>query len=497
MKHGGEILEKKSNVVIVTIAVFVASFMSAIEGTIVSTAMPTIVGDLHGVSIMNWIFSIYLLTNAIATPIYGKLSDTIGRKKVLVFGLSVFIIGSTLSGLSESMGTLIMWRAVQGIGAGAIMPVTFTIIADIYPFEKRAKVLGFNGASWGIASIVAPLIGGFIVDQLTWHWIFFINVPIGIIVIALIIIFHHETFVPRKTKMDYQGSLWLSVTLLAIMYIFQMLSETTINWFMVVGTFVLAIITGYLFIRREKRVSYPIIPLELFKDRTFVTQNLVAALISGYLIGFDVYIPMWAQGIKGLPATIAGFALAPSSIMWMVGSFIAGKLLLSLTPKRVVMISLTIILIGSAIFALFPYSTGFGWFYLVAAICGTGFGITITTTTVTVQNEVSAKDIGIATSLNTLSRTLGQTLMVSVFGIVLNVTMAKGVNSHQSTSMSMMNKLINPKTATDLQEKLLPILRHILYQGIHYVFILGVCLILIAFVTNWFDRPEIKQDKLE
>lgn len=485
-------MEKKTNVVLVTIAVFVASFMTAIEGTIVSTAMPTIVGDLHGVSIMNWIFSIYLLTNAIATPLYGKLSDTIGRKKVLIFGLTVFIIGSAMSGLSESMMTLIIWRAVQGIGAGAIMPVTFTIIADIYPFEKRAKVLGFNGASWGIASIVAPLIGGFIVDQLTWHWIFFINVPIGLLTIALIAIFHHETFVPRKTKMDYQGSFWLSVTLLAIMYIFQMLSETNLNWLMVAVVIVVAVVAGFLFVRREQRIDYPIIPLDLFKNRTFVTQNLVAALISGFLIGFDVYIPMWAQGINGLPATIAGFALAPSSIMWMLGSFTAGRLLVSLTPKRVVMISLSLVLIGAVTFSLFPVSIPFGWFYLVAAICGTGFGITITTTTVTVQNQVSNQDVGIATSLNTLSRTLGQTLMVSVFGIVLNVMMARGVAAHPGTTMTMMNQLINPKTALQLPEKLLPVLRDILYQGIHYVFILGVGLIIVAFLINALDRPKAK-----
>ncbi len=164
---------RKTNVPLVTGAIFIATFMSAIEGTIVSTAMPTIVGDLSGVALMNWVFSIFLLTNAMATPIYGKLSDMFGRKRLFLFGLGTFIVGSTLSGMSNSMTELIIWRAVQGIGAGSIMPISFTIIADIYPFEKRAKVMGFNGSAWGIASIVAPLLGGFIVDQMSWHWIFF------------------------------------------------------------------------------------------------------------------------------------------------------------------------------------------------------------------------------------------------------------------------------------------------------------------------------------
>ncbi|HJE15041.1 MAG TPA: MFS transporter, partial [Lapidilactobacillus dextrinicus] len=171
--------KKQTNLVLVTIAIFVATFMTAIEGTIVSTAMPTIIGSLHGISLMNWVFSIYLLTSSIATPIYGKLSDRVGRKPIFIVGIVIFLIGSSLAGLSDSMLTLILARALQGIGAGAIQPMTFTMIADIYPFEKRAKVLGLNGSAWGIASIIAPLLGGYIVQHLSWHWIFFINVPVG------------------------------------------------------------------------------------------------------------------------------------------------------------------------------------------------------------------------------------------------------------------------------------------------------------------------------
>lgn len=165
-------MKKQTNTTLVTIAIFVATFMTAIEGTIVSTAMPTIVGSLEGLSLMNWVVSIYLLTNAMMTPVYGKLADRVGRKPIFIFGVILFIIGSSLCGVAQNMEQLIIFRAIQGIGAGAIMPIAVTIIADIYPFEKRAKVLGLNGSVWGIAGIIGPLLGGMIIQRLSWHWIF-------------------------------------------------------------------------------------------------------------------------------------------------------------------------------------------------------------------------------------------------------------------------------------------------------------------------------------
>ncbi|KRM72303.1 MDR family MFS transporter [Lacticaseibacillus brantae] len=485
--------KKKTNVAVVTVAIFIATFMTAIEGTIVSTAMPTIVGTLHGVHLMNWIVSIYLLTNAMATPIYGKLADRMGRKPVFMMGLAIFITGSLLSGLSQSMEMLIVFRAIQGVGAGAIMPVTFTIIADIYPLEKRAKVLGFNGSAWGIASVVAPLLGGFIVDQLSWHWIFIINVPIGLITMGLVFFFLHEDFQKKEEAIDTKGTLWLLMTLLLVMYGFQSLAGAN-----GVVIFVITLLAAagffWLFVRQEKRAADPIIDLKLFENRTFVVHNLIAALVAGFVIGFEVYMPMWMQGVLGLEASMGGFVITPSSLMWIVGSFVSGVLIARMRPQRVLWVALGFLLVGSLILSVVPETTPYWFFLVVAAVLGFGFGITITTTTVAAQAVVAKDQVGVATSFNTLSRTLGQTLMVSIYGIVLNISMANGVQAHPATNLNMMNKLINPQTATELPAHLLPTLREILYTGLHHIYFFSVVIIILAMVVNMFDHQQLNQD---
>ncbi|WP_191980621.1 MDR family MFS transporter [Loigolactobacillus backii] len=487
MKEGK--MKKETNVTLVTVAIFIATFMSAIEGTIVSTAMPTIVGDLHGMNLMNWIFSIYLLTNAMLTPIYGKLADRVGRKSVFIVGLLLFIIGSALCGFAQNMMTLIIFRALQGMGAGAILPLSFTIIADIYPIEKRAKILGFNSSAWGIASVVAPLLGGFIVEQLSWHWIFFINVPIGLITIWMISHYLNE---PKreviKAPIDYRGSLFLMLTLLCVMYGFQVLEHGFS--LVLVLMFVIAIICFLLFIKTEKTATDPIISLALFKNRTFNVQNLVAALVSGFLMGFEVYMPMWMQGILGLPASMGGFVVTPSSLMWVVASFITGGLLAKYTPRFILFWSLALLACGSFVLAVLPETTSFSTFLIVAAFLGLGFGVTITTTTVVSQNSVSKDQIGVATSFNTLCRTLGQTLMVSVYGIILNLHLASGVAKykHSGITSDMMNRLVNPQTATSLPAKLLPTLREILYSGLHVIYMTSVILMILAIIVNLFGK---------
>lgn len=476
-------MEKKreTNVLIVTIAVFVATFMTAIEGTIVTTAMPTIVGSLHGIEIMNWVFSIYLLTNAMFTPIYGKLADKIGRRSIFIFGTVIFIIGSAMCGFSNTMLTLIISRGIQGIGAGAMMPVALTILADMYSAEKRAKMLGLNSTAWGIASVIGPLTGGIIVDTIGWHWIFFINVPIGIVLIGLVSYYLVEEKREKDNKkMDVQGSLFLMTMLLTLLLSFQFLGETGfgLNVVAMLGATILSV---FLFIRAEKRAEDPVISLDLFKSRIFIVVNLVAALISGFLMAVEVYIPMWMQGVLGYKAGIGGLVLAPLSILWIYGSSLVGRWMVQHSMKKTLLRVLGISLIGGVSLLLIPMKTPFVIFLVISAITGIGVGGTIVATTVQAQNSVSMDQLGVATSFNTLSKTIGQTVMVSVFGLVLNtITRSELAKAALTDDPDIMNKLVNPQTAKLLPENLLLPLREILHQGLWGIYVAGVILVLLA-----------------
>lgn len=499
--------QRQTNVKLVTVAVFVATFMTAVEGTIVTTAMPTIVGSLHGIEIMNWVFSIYLLTNAMLTPIYGKLADRIGRKPIFILGTMLFIIGSALCGFSDSMMTLIIARAIQGMGAGAMMPVALTIIGDLYTMEKRARVLGLNSTAWGIASVVGPLAGGVIVDTVGWHWIFFINVPIGLVLIWLIQRYLVEPKRQQTTNelgeqaaskpMDIAGSLLLMLTLLALLLAFQLLGDQGFD--LTVALLLVGFIVGLIgFVFVEKRAADPVITLTLFESRLFVVVNLVAALASGFLMAVDVYIPMWMQGVLGLPAGIGGLVLAPLSVLWMVGSFLAGRWMVSHSVKFVLFLGLLMTFVGGASLFLIPMSASWLWFFVISTILGIGLGAVTVTCTVSSQSSVDHDQLGVATSFNTLARTIGQTIMVSVFGILMNgITKSRLAQAKLTSDPDIMNKLVNPQTAKNLPQEQLAPLRKILFAGLHGVFGGALVLIVIALILTVIIREKsgtIKQN---
>ena len=474
---------KKTNVPIVTLAIFMTTFMTAIEGTIVSTAMPTIVSDLDGLEIMNWVVSIFLLMTAVSTPLYGKLADSIGRKPVFLFGITLFVIGSSLCGLAQNMVELILFRVIQGLGSGAVQPVAITIIADLYTLQKRAKMLGLNSGFWGVASVIAPLLGGFIVQHLSWHWVFYINVPIGIIAFLLVVFCLKEPKHNAKSKLDLQGTIWLVILLLALMFFLQDLGEVT-NFVIMAILAALVIVSVIMFFRSEKRAEDPIMPLSMLKDREFLALNLITLLISGVVIGFEFYIPTWMQGINGTSASIAGFAVTPSSLMWIVGSFLIGGMLGRWGIKKTYDYMLLVLVLADLALILVPIYTSFWVFCVIAAFNGIAFGAITTASQVRSQVLVPKEDIGVATSFNTLMKYLGQTMMVSIYGIAFNTMVVQGLNKHPQLNQSMMNKIVSAEKAKTLSVEAIPQLRQMLLSGLKAVYVVSLIVIIISLVLN-------------
>ena len=484
----------KKNVPVVTLAIFMTTFMTAIEGTIVSTAMPTIVSDLDGLEIMNWVVSIFLLMTAVSTPLYGKLADSIGRKPVFLFGIALFVIGSSLCGLAQNMVELILFRVIQGLGSGAVQPVAITIIADLYTLQKRAKMLGLNSSFWGVASVIAPLLGGFIVQHLSWHWVFYINVPIGIIAFLLVLIYLREPKYKSSSKLDLQGTVWLVLLLLALMFFLQDLGSST-NMLVMAALAVLIVVSVILFFRAEKRAADSIMPLSMLKDKEFFALNIITLLISGVVIGFEFYTPTWMQGINGTNASLAGFAVTPSSLMWIVGSFLIGGMLGRWGIKKTYDYMLAILVAADLVLILVPIYTPFWVFCIVAAFNGTAFGAITTASQVRSQVLVPKDDIGVATSFNTLMKYLGQTMMVSIYGIAFNTMVAKGLAKHPGLTQEMMNKIVSAENAKTLANNVVPQLRQILLGGLKAVYVVSMIVIIISILLNqtYKDRKIINK----
>lgn len=479
---------KKTNVKMVTLAVFITTFMSAIEGTIVSTAMPTIIADLDGLAIMSWVVSIFLLMTAVSTPIYGKLADSIGRRPVFLFGIGMFVVSSALCGLSQSMVQLIIFRMLQGLGSGAIQTAGVTVLADMYPIDKRAKMLGLTSAFWGMASVIAPLLGGFIVQHLSWHWVFMINVPIGLFAFFLVAAYLHEDFAKNNLTMDLKGSISLVVFLLALMLLLQE-AEKGLNWTLLVFLPVAAV-SLLVFIKTEKTAEDPIIPFSVLKNREFLAVNLLQLLVSGVVIGFEFYIPTWLQGIDGVSASLAGFAITPSSIMWTAGSFLAGDLMGRWGTQKFFDVSLFLLLGADLAFILIPTYTPFWVFCLIAVFNGIGFGSVATASQVRAQTVVDDSQVGMATSFNTLMKYLGQTVMMVFYGMTFNALVASGLKKHPSLTSEMMNKIVSPVQAKSLDLAVLAPLREILRSAMRGIYIVSLIALLLSLVFNHIYRQK-------
>ena len=487
----------------VTLGVITGMFLAALEATVVGTAMPTVIASLGGLSHYSWVFSAYLITSTVTVPVWGKLSDLYGRRLFFQLGIAVFLVGSVLSGLSASMTQLIVFRAVQGLGAGALVPLGMTIIGDVYTVGERARMQAFFSGVWGISSVIGPVVGGFITDQLDWRWVFYINVPFGILAAVIMQLALKEPRRSVRPSIDYAGAalLMASITMLMLGLVEggATLGEfaSARNVALVAGAAVLAAV----FIYVERRAKDPIVPLGLFRNRV-VTVTVSAGFLAGVsMFGVISFVPLFAQGALGSTATEAGSLLMPLMLSWVGLSIVGGRLLLRVGYRPTTLAGLVLLTLGFALLSSFQRSTPRVWLYVDLVLIGAGLGLTMLTLLIAVQQSVGREQLGIATSLNQFSRSIGGAVGVAIMGAVLSAGLASHLQEFAHTSggtltperaaelASNPNALIEPEARAALPPAVLDELQEAMAASIHKVFWTGTALAALALlVAFWLPR---------
>jgi EmrB/QacA subfamily drug resistance transporter len=465
-----------------TVSLALCLFMAALEMTVVSTAMPTVVGELGGLQSYAWVFTAYMLSSTITVPIYGKLADLYGRKPVLLFGIGLFLAGSVLSGLSTSMNMLIAFRTVQGLGAGAMQPVSLTVIGDIYTLEQRAKVQGVFSAVWGLAGLVGPLTGGLIVKYLSWHWVFFINVPVGLGAAALLVAFFHEQVQRKPQKLDYAGAALLSAGVVALLFGVQGLGSNLLA--LPVGAVLLAA-----FVLVERKVAEPVIPMSIFKNPAIAISSAAGALFSAAMFGATTYVPLYVQGVLGGSPTLAGGMITPMIVGWPLASLVAGKLLLKMGFRPLIVGGLGLTVVGTGLMALMlePGSSVLVP-ELAMALFGIGLGFTATSLLIAVQTSVGWELRGVATASHMFFRTIGGVLGVGLMGGVLVSRLVQD----SRIPVSAANELLGPEHGRGLAPDVLRTLSGALGSGLTINFWLICAASVAAFAAGLFF-PKVKR----
>lgn len=388
--------------------------MAAMEMTIVSTAMPTIIGELGGLHLYAWVTASYLLTSTVTVPLYGKLSDVVGRKPVLLGGISLFLVGSIACALSGSVPVLIAARALQGLGAGAMQPMSLTIVGDLFDIRERARVQPWFGAVWGIAGLAGPLLGGLIVKHLSWPFVFWINLPFGVAAMAVLSFAFREEVKRRAVKVDFLGAALLAAAVVSLLVAVEGVRTGPL--------LALSLVTAVLFVVVERRAPEPVVPLDLFTTRVLGLGNLLAAILGGIMIGLATYVPLFVQGVAHGSPTEAGGAITPMVVGWPIAAYVAGRLLPRVGYRPLIVIGMIQVGVSALVLPFVAHDPSVSPWTLrvLATAVGWGMGFANTALIIVVQSSVPWERRGIATASNMFARTIGATLAVGAMGALLS-----------------------------------------------------------------------------
>lgn len=471
---------------LVLAAIMLAMFMAAIEATIVSTAMPAIAADLGGFSLYSWVFSSYLLMNAVTVLIYGKLSDLFGRKPILTFGIIVFLIGSLLCGMATSIEMLIVFRFIQGFGAGAVMPIASTIVGDMYTKEERAKIQGYLSSVWGISAILGPAIGGLLVQYVSWRFVFWVNIPLGILAIIGLYLFLHEGVEKKKHSIDYAGAGLLFVSVSSFMLV---MVEGGVRWEWisapVFSLIALAVITFIFFILQEKRAKDPMMPFDIWQERSILIANTTSLTTGVMLIGISSFLPAFVQGVMERPPIVAGFTLTTMSIGWPIAAMIAGRLLLKIGFRTTSIIGGVALILGSIIFMTLSPDDGPVWAAFGSFMIGVGMGFSTTAFIVSIQSTVPWQKRGVATASNMFMRTLGSTIGAAMLGGILNSRIQEHLRENGALdqfSLDSTTLLLNEEQRNQLSESMRVLLQDGLTSALQTVYLVVAGFAVISFL---------------
>jgi EmrB/QacA subfamily drug resistance transporter len=477
-----------NRIVLVTAGIMLSLFLASMESTVVATAMPTIVGQLGGLEHYSWVFSAFMLASTTTVPLYGKLSDLYGRRKLYVFAMGLFLIGSLLCGLANSMTALIFARAMQGVGAGGIMPLAFILIGEMFTLEQRAKMQGLFSGVWGVSSIIGPLLGGFLVDQLSWRWIFYINVLPGLLAAALVGLAWRDQVRPHKRPaIDYAGAALLTVSV--VMLLLGLMEAGAFSWILVAG----AIILFILLIWVELRVVDPVLPLSLFRDGLFTTATAHGVLTGWALFGSISFIPLFVQAVMGTSATQAGITITPMLLGWVTASIIGTRLLLIIGYRKLAWIGTATFTIGAFLMSRAGMNTSQISLMVYVALMGIGMGLSIPGFLIAVQTSVKRHQLGTATSMLQFSRSMGGTLGVSVMGAALSARLASNlVASHLDAEL--VRQLLDPLPGSEVV--IAEGARAAMAGAIHLVFVIAFVAAVLAMIAVLFTPHKELSEQL-